>query len=554
MTALKHHMENWRHNHGDFVMLAVLFTTFRAMTVLYFRPGGYIRDYTDSVYYLGAAGLTDQGLYPFIDYWLEYPPLFPWLTVALYRLSLLVPPWAEDPRLWFNVMLGLILVLFELGNLVLIHAIARRTEKSPSGLRAAVFYAMLFTPVATLTGFFDNIPLFFMLLGLYWLLGQKSWSSGIALGFGFAVKITPAVLIPVAVRALAGWQRRAQHLIGAAVAVIVLSAPFLLLNPGLYLTPFRGALGRSSWETIWALLEGYFGYGAVGGDRFDHNVSDFTIHAGSLPWVWITAGFALVYLWFYTRPLDYRDDQKVLGLSTLTIALFMLYSKGYSPQFLIYLLPFVALCCAHARGVVYVVALTLLNFLEQPVYFVMFPDQHGFYTGLVIFRTVMLAAVTAEGAFILMPPSLSLRRIWSRLVAVLATALAVWVVWSGSGLMHAYKEARFTSEPFRPAMEYLREVADPAGGTGLVFTDTEAYRRIYPYLHSEMDLRVVKTDSPLWEGRLQRWTAAHPRFWLWRGDVTDPDLEAWLDNHTEVVETRSFEWGSLFLLSTVQTE
>jgi len=83
---------------------------------------------------------------------------------------------------------------------------------------------------------------------------------------------------------------------------------------------------------------GLFLIRTVAGNRFDRTVADFSTHPQTLPWLLISLAFGLIYLWFYTRPVDYRDRLKVVGLATFTVALFMLYSKGYSPQFLVYLL------------------------------------------------------------------------------------------------------------------------------------------------------------------------------------------------------------------------
>ncbi|MFB0546588.1 MAG: hypothetical protein ACETWB_06735, partial [Anaerolineae bacterium] len=107
------------HDHHDFILLLVLFATFRLLATLFFRPGGFIRDYSEYIPYLGGAGLSDRGLYPFVNYWWEYPPLFPWLAVAIYRLSAVIPPWLEEPRLWFNALLGLALLVFEVVAFVL---------------------------------------------------------------------------------------------------------------------------------------------------------------------------------------------------------------------------------------------------------------------------------------------------------------------------------------------------------------------------------------------------------------------------------------------------
>ena len=167
---------------SSFPLLLVLFLAFRLLTLLLLRPGGFIRDWSDFDTYLGIAAISDYGLYPFLHYWLEWPPLVPWLAVGAYKLSLLFPPWT-DQRLWFTLILGSVFVLFETGNFVLLYRIARRLYAEPAGgdrpaadgrrqtaesgepgvgarvrstqypMRSVVIYALLFALVYALLGF-----------------------------------------------------------------------------------------------------------------------------------------------------------------------------------------------------------------------------------------------------------------------------------------------------------------------------------------------------------------------------------------------------------------
>lgn len=118
--------------HPSFLTLLALFVAFRLLTLLLLRPGGFIRDWSDFDTYLGIAALSDYGLYPFLHYWLEWPPLVPWLAVGAYQLSLLFPPWTDN-RLWFILILGTVFVLFETGNFVLLYRIAGRVHTALNG-------------------------------------------------------------------------------------------------------------------------------------------------------------------------------------------------------------------------------------------------------------------------------------------------------------------------------------------------------------------------------------------------------------------------------------
>ena len=170
--------------HSDFFLFAALFVAFRVMTLLLFRPGGFIADYSDyNTSYLPFAQWSDRGLYPFVHYWLEWPPLFAWLVVGVYRVSLLIPQWA-DPRLWYNTLLGLSFLPFEVGNFVVIYLSGLELYDRKKALRCALIYACLFAPLYVWSGWNDSVPLFFLLLGLYMLLRGKPLIAGIMTGTG----------------------------------------------------------------------------------------------------------------------------------------------------------------------------------------------------------------------------------------------------------------------------------------------------------------------------------------------------------------------------------
>ena len=91
--------------HSDFILLLILFITFRLLTLAAFRPGGLVLDFSDFYWYRSFAELSRQGYYPYDTLWTTYPPLFPVVMIAIYQVSALLPPW-EFPNLWFTLLLG----------------------------------------------------------------------------------------------------------------------------------------------------------------------------------------------------------------------------------------------------------------------------------------------------------------------------------------------------------------------------------------------------------------------------------------------------------------
>jgi len=503
--------------HNDFVLLLALFVTFRLFVAFMYRPGGYVRDYSDFVYYLGGASAVDHGALPFRDYWSEYPPPFPWLSVGLYQLIRPIPLW-EDERLWFNSALALFLLVWETIGFVALYGIALRAWDRERALRVAWLYAGLFAPVYTMTSAFDVFPLAFMLLGLWAILAvQPAW-AGLAIGAGTAIKLFPAVMLGPAVRALRGWRQRA-WLIGTAllVVVIVMGAAYTL-NPAYFTAFARGLVARSSWSTIWALWDGFDLIGAVGGDRADPQ-ADVTLHDSHVPWAWVTLAFGLIYAWIWTRQRDDRTPHRTIALAGFTTALLFLYFKAWNPQYLVYLLPFVVLLLPNLRGLTYAILLTALNVAEHPILASMLTEAPWLLAAVVLARTLVLAILAVDFAWISTQPSLAPPAWWLRVVQAAALLMVVAGVALWGPAREVYISSRLLKEPYGATIAFLRAGGGATRET-VVITDGLAFRHLYPFLHEQTDL--ILAAGPQQDARLESLARRETPFWVW----VDADEEA----------------------------
>ncbi|MEZ4729755.1 MAG: hypothetical protein R3E79_21705 [Caldilineaceae bacterium] len=172
--------------HTAFFTIFFLFVVFRFFAVLLFRPGGFIADASDYDFYYEWGLQLPRGYRTFVDLWTAYPPLFPALMLPIFEWSSRIPPWIE-PRLFFHLLFGLELLLFESANLILIYRLAcklghpslgtssewrvasgelRNTQHATrithhvSPNHPVILYALLFLPVYTMLGWFEAMPLF----------------------------------------------------------------------------------------------------------------------------------------------------------------------------------------------------------------------------------------------------------------------------------------------------------------------------------------------------------------------------------------------------------
>ena len=398
------HVPTWYNEHRRFTQLLLLFVSFRVLVLFFMRVGGIdLPGSPDVTYYFDFARLSG-GMYPYLDYWMEFPPLFPWLSVGAYKLALLFAPLEENALFWFNAILRLGLLLFECGSLTLLYATVSRLHNQETGLWTAVAYALAFVPLFVFMGWFDSFVLFFLLLGIYGLVSGQPIITGLGIGLGFGAKLFPVVVLPAAVQVFRHKRRELFTLLGvAALAVLLVFLPFALAAPHNTLAFFQTLSGRISWETIWALLEGYTSYGLVAPleIRYDPTQAAWlpaNIDVSPLPWAWITLAFAALGLFLWTRRTDWTDNRRASAFVGLTFGMMMLYGRGYSPQWAIYPVALALLVMPGLRGMLYAIVIGILTGLEWPIALWVVPDFKPFLTGVVVARTLVVLAFTVECA------------------------------------------------------------------------------------------------------------------------------------------------------------
>lgn len=581
-------LQTFYQRHSDFILLIVLFVTFRVLALAAFRPGGLVLDFSDFYWYRAFAELTRQGYYPYDNLWTTYPPLFPLVMIAIYEVSALIPPW-EFANLWFTLLLGGFFLLFEIGNFVILYLLARQLYAPDEAaiLRPCWIYASLFVPVYTLTGWFESYPLFFFLLSLYLLLQNRPFWSAFFTGIGFMIKLLPLLLVPLAVQILS---RRSYTLdirrgitpesegatfslwryiipfdvprvaiYGAIflITVIAIATPFYQMNPDLILGSQQITGARQPWETVWALIDGNYDYGIIPLDMRNLAWTPGDAPPTRIPWLWVTLGFALVGGFFYTRPLDWSNRRAALAFVGLTLGMFMLWSKGYSPQWLGWPLFFVALLLPNLRGVVYSVILSVANIIEANFYFIMFPEERWLFAVTVLLRTLLLAVLAVEFILLMFPqlvtPAVS--RIRAVGLAALVVGLLVGVVPAAQALGPAYFELRQQQSPYRATLTRLAD--EPITGALLLNSHT-VYDWFYPYLRHEYQFFMLDDYAPpgasvelRTRSRLDDIAAQTDVLWIYDANAaeTTPSeevLQAWLEPHS-MAHIQDIDGGRLYL-------
>jgi len=404
----------------------------RVMGAFWFTP-----QYSEfASFHYPFAALSDNGFYPFVHYWLEYPPLFPYLSVGVYRLlALFLEPQTAIHFKGYTLFLQVLMGLFDVGSAALIYWLVARVADRSRALFAAVVFLLSFLAGFAASGFFDGMTVCFMLAALAAVLGGWPFLAGFALGLGVVTKILPIVLLPALIKFRKSSQNLVRMLASFALTIGLLWGVFFLVNGSLAVMPVRANSVRPPWETVWALLEGQYQFGylvpdAQGGQALPavpeaavHAVNALRIEApgadpsllrfrvlsrfstdlstyprAGRPVLYTLAGLGFLTLFLVTWPkVPSVRSERLVPYAGFLLMLMLIYSKGWSPQFAVLPAAFILLCYPTFGGALIVVALMVINFLEMPIWLSYVRNLEGWgpamLTALVLARTALFAGL-----------------------------------------------------------------------------------------------------------------------------------------------------------------
>lgn len=345
------------------------------------------------------------GFIPYVDFQAGYPVLgfIPYGLLALSCTSELIYGYAMR---YINVAL-LSISLFAIYKVVNKHR----------GQRDALFTLLaLVVSVSILVAnpySNDVMALCFFSLALFFLMRKSSRLCGLFMGLAIFAKIYPVLLLPIFLAFFENWRERLSLLTSLVLCVLLLNFFFLVLNPYMWCeTFFGGNAGRGPWETIWALLSGHYSHGGV---ELMHpyfegfftyaqleriyplTPADHAFYLYSNSAIPLVMSFLLVLS--FIVPLILFTKNRILGVIGLSISLFFIASKGYSPQFSIFVIPLLALGVPGKKKFVLTSLLdaaTILQMMNWSGWFAPFGE------GLFLPYAVFLRTVVLVSAFIVL--------------------------------------------------------------------------------------------------------------------------------------------------------
>lgn len=294
--------------------------------------------------YHDFADLMRHGELPYRDFYFEYPPG---------AIAAFLAPVAVGGTSDYNLVFKILVALCGLALLAVIVSILGVLEASRQQVVVTVglFALMPVALGAVVLNRYDILPAFFVVLALLALLRSRSRSGFAILAVGCAVKVFPAVVLPVAAIHVLRTRGRAELLRALAVFAcvsVVLFAPFALLAPGGLGYSFQTQIVRklhieSLGASVLLTADKISSYsttiipGKPGSIDLDGAVPEILGAVTSLVLLGALVLVAVLYLRVEESP------QLLVAGFAVSVTAFVAFSKVISPQFLVWLVPLVPL-------------------------------------------------------------------------------------------------------------------------------------------------------------------------------------------------------------------
>ena len=315
--------------------LPVLVFLLISATLLMALPYDSLRAYGDHPHFFNIAALP--GL-PYFDFWSEFPPLFPFLSELLYLLS-------GGVEHVYTYLLMLLLTVANLGSVLLFERIVARLDLEDS-LWRGVLFAALSAALPYHWRYFDTFAVFFALLALHLALSRRApVPAGAGLQPGHSHQALPSPLPARPVEVPPAPPRRDHHRAGPGLAPAGLRRALVgLAAVHRRLAPIPGrqgllgdGLGSARWQLPLRQLRPAQRALSTPPPRRCQCGNPPVIN----PWLRLAVFGALGLFLFLRAHLDH--PRRALSFAGLTAAIFLLWSPGWSVQWVLYLLPLILL-------------------------------------------------------------------------------------------------------------------------------------------------------------------------------------------------------------------
>jgi hypothetical protein len=314
----------------------------------------------DTTYYYHYAQYVTSGKIPYLDFTVEYPQLF-FIPVLLAMIPTFV-----SPGYWvFYFSFVSIMVVLNIATLICVYYIALKLFTREKAFLCSCLYATAILPAYFAFATYDAAPTFLLVLSFYLFIYQKEMSTFITALLGSFTKWFPIFSLPYyLIYQIKNHEQkrklRIEILVSGLLAVII-SGPFMLFNLKNFLATYSMQIQRTAESNSFI----YFM------DNITRTFFHFVVFENFSLFILIVVEVMLILFYYrYCGKNCANNPLVLLYMIFLSIFVFILLNKEFSPQFLVWVTPFLALILHNSKKEISMFYLVqLIIFIEFPLLF-----------------------------------------------------------------------------------------------------------------------------------------------------------------------------------------
>lgn len=328
-------MISMKSNTGRKRLYALIFGYSIVIIVSYAIPVGL----TNLEWYNFYSFLSTHKAIPFVDVREGYPPFGFLIYMPIYYIF-------QGNIQAFYYALRAVNGLFLVLTLFVLYLILKSTFNERRAVKLALYYAAL--PSVVIANVYSNdvIALFPAALAIYMMTKRKALLCGVLIGVAALCKGFPFLLLIPALVAFKNASDKLKVAGSAIFTVVFVSLPFMLMNPYTYISTFTHEASRGPWETIWALIDGYYSHGGLLHPYFDkffyhfnllqiYSAShyDHAVYDWNFDWMPLFLTVCQIFIIILVFWACTRRKWEIYSYCGVLYVGYMLFFKGYSTQF-----------------------------------------------------------------------------------------------------------------------------------------------------------------------------------------------------------------------------
>jgi uncharacterized membrane protein len=303
------------------------------------------------------------------------------------------------------------LLVFDIIGILIIRALAVKLHLDP--WKTLIFYTLAILSIGPIiTSRLDIIPAIATLGAVYYFIDGKHKTAFILLAAGTCIKIYPVILVPFFLIYLFLNRQRQNAINGIgcfAAACLIVIIPVLILSPdGLWHSLIyhaeRGLQIESTYASVIELIHaaGNLPITIVHNYGSSNLASPLADSMAKASFFIMAPALTAVYWLFYKHTGNrHSDNEMIITYSLLAILVFILTNKVFSPQYLIWLLPFIVLATGRFKNIsmlLFIMA-SLMSIFIYPQHYKSLESNTLYTVAMLVMRNailVVLAFVTIK--------------------------------------------------------------------------------------------------------------------------------------------------------------